>query len=236
MDEGETLMQQLDPKDESKLFLWRDFVSHHRIKDDCVPLFQLEGRRVETTPFGRDNRPVLKRSGPMEDLMRKLGRDLIEEHRQSNIQHDGILYMMLTQRSTGVIPLYIGKAELFGKGDRNLSVNISDLDRGKGKFGRWGYNYAYHLGDLSAVTCPGHSTSKKTKKYESWRNKLFSVDGQCVTSKIDILFWATNWGEGSQSIWRQYGHTKLAFEEYLLIGVASDVFPDDLLNHEGRNR
>ena len=27
---------------------------------------------------------------------------------------------------------------------------------------------------------------------------------------------------------------RLAFEEYLLIGVASDLFPNDLLNREGR--
>ena len=29
------------------------------------------------------------------------------------------------------------------------------------------------------------------------------------------------------SIWRDYGNTKLEFEEYLVIGVASDVFPID---------
>jgi len=31
------------------------------------------------------------------------------------------------------------------------------------------------------------------------------------------------------------GHTPLAFAEYLLIGVASSLFPDDLLNEEGVN-
>ena len=39
----------------------------------------------------------------------------------------------------------------------------------------------------------------------------------------DILFWATLWGPDSLSIWHDYGATRLAFEEYLLIGVASDV-------------
>ena len=28
----------------------------------------------------------------------------------------------------------------------------------------------------------------------------------------------------------------LAFEEYFLVGVARDLFPNDLLNREGRNR
>ena len=29
---------------------------------------------------------------------------------------------------------------------------------------------------------------------------------------------------------------RLAFEEYVLLGVARDLFPNDLLNREGRNK
>ena len=50
------------------------------------------------------------------------------------------------------------------------------------------------------------------------------------------MFWGCLWGPDRMSIWPDYGSTKLAFEEYLLIGVASDVFPNSLLNREGRNR
>ena len=50
------------------------------------------------------------------------------------------------------------------------------------------------------------------------------------------MFWGTLWGPECQSIWNGYGSTKLAFEEYLVIRVASDLFPDALLNREGRTR
>ncbi len=103
---------------------------------------------------------------------------------------------------------------------------VSDLTTGYGKFGRWGYNYAYHLGDLSAVTFPGHRPEKQTIKYKSWRSGLFDVDGDTVSLKAETLFWACLWGPERQSVWAEYGSTKLAFEEYLLIGVASDVFPE----------
>ena len=38
------------------------------------------------------------------------------------------------------------------------------------------------------------------------------------------------------NIWREFGACPLAFAEYLLIGVAGLLFPDDLLNDEGVNR
>ncbi len=115
-------------------------------------------------------------------------------------------------------------------------IPFSDLVAGNGKFGRWGYNYAYHLGDLSAVTLPGHPESKRTKKYADWRDALFNIRDDSIQMKGDIRFWACSWNPDRQSIWNEHGSTRLAFEEYLLIGVASDLFPDALLNREGRNR
>lgn len=48
--------------------------------------------------------------------------------------------MMLSHESNSVVPLDIGKAEIYGKGDKNLFVNISDLISGDRKCGRWCYN------------------------------------------------------------------------------------------------
>jgi len=73
--------------------------------------------------------------------MRRLGGKLIDEFRSGQVIHDGILYLMFRREVGGVIPLYFGKAEIYGKGDANLSANVSDLATGHGKFGRWGYNY-----------------------------------------------------------------------------------------------
>jgi len=216
-----------------------EFVNSHGIKEAMVPLFETDEQGcVATLKYGKDERLVLKRSAPMEKLMRSFGQTLTEEHRSGNVGHSGILYMMLRVEGGIPVPLYIGKAETLGRNGGNLSANIADLLGGHGKFGRWGYGYAYHLGDLSAVTLTGHSAEKANKKYEDWRTTLFEGEGivQAPQFKADVQFWATLWGPEKASIWKDYGATRLAFEEYLLIGVASDAFRDDLLNREGRNR
>jgi len=53
---------------------------------------------------------------------------------------------------------------------------------------------------------------------------------------FDVRFWCTPWGPASPGIWPEFGSCLLAFIEYQLIGVASLLFPDDLLNEEGVNR
>ncbi len=133
--------------------------------------------------------------------MRGLGNQLIAEHDSTCVSHDGILYMMFRPDDTSIVPLYIGKTEVYGRGDKNLSANVRDLKSGDANFGRWGYNYAYHLGDLSAATLPGHPESKRTPKYVFWRNRLFESQEGLVKPKFPILFWATLWGPDSCSIW-----------------------------------
>lgn len=216
--------------------LWQSFTDAHSIVASSVPLFATSDSGVEVINYGANKRPMLKRSSDMDDLLRRLGQQAVSQFNTQDPNCDGILYMMFRTESKNVIPLYIGKAELYGKSERNLSVNISDLLSGVAMFGRWGYNYAYHIGDLSAATLPGHPEKKRTPKYTKWSRMLFEVSDQVVKPKFDIRFWATLWTKDCRSIWHEFGSTKLTFEEYLLIGIASDLFPMDLLNNEGRNR
>lgn len=231
-----TMLTQAPLSLESKLKLWDEFSATHQIASESVPLFDIKDDHISTFAYGSDGRLMLKRSDAMEARMRLLGRQLIQEHRENKVEHDGILYVMLKLESGRPVPLYIGKAELYGKGDKNLSSNISDLNSGKTMFGRWGYGYAYHFGDLSAATLPGHSADKVTNKYLDWSRTLFIVNDEQVKPRFETRFWATNWGPDKKSIWANYGSTRLAFEEFLLIGVAADAFPNVLLNREGRNR
>jgi hypothetical protein len=104
------------------------------------------------------------------------------------------------------------------------------------KFARWGYNYAYHLGDLSAALLPGHRVLG-TPKYARWSKALF----ECSPTpnprlRFDVRFWCTAWGPEAVGIWPEFYPCPLAFAEYLLIGVAGVLFPNDLLNEEGVNR
>ena len=89
-------------------------------------------------------------------------RDKVEEDYDGGTnKYDGILYMIFTEHnvhrnrdaiSSRVKPLYIGKAEKFGRGTvdkfgrkrNNLSYNI----KSNSAFVRWGYGYEYHMGDL----------------------------------------------------------------------------------------
>ena len=69
------------------------------------------------------------------------------------------------------------------------------------------------------------------------RNKIFTdfpTDNPKL--KMPIKFWCKAWKSDDISIWEEFGHANLTFLEYLLIGVASSLFPNDLLNKEGMNR
>ncbi len=208
------------------------------VLDKQVPLFctRRDGS-IELLPYGTNGRLVLKRSDGMESLMRGLGKQLIRQYDAGQVRNDGILYMMHWCIDDEIIPLYIGKAETFGRKEGSLSENIKDLDKGNGKFGRWGYGYAYHLGDLSAATLSGHEGSKVTLKYERWRDRLFDpVEKNVVRPRDPVYFFATLWGDKQKSVWSQVSPTTLAFEEYLLIGLASREYGKYLLNQEGRYR
>ena len=136
-----------------------------------------------------------------------------------------------------LIPLYIGKAETIGRGDANLSANLRNLRTSKDKFARWGDNYAYHIGDLSAAVLTCHPAEKRSPKYSEWALKIFkSAPTERPQLAFDVYFWAKAWKSSDVGIWPNLSPTRLAFLEYLLIGVASTVFSGALLNYEGRNR
>jgi hypothetical protein len=198
-----------------------------------VPLFAEDAGTVVTSAYGHDHRILLRRSASMEALVIREVSNVIAPASAS----DGILYMMLWRDDGRVLPLYIGKAGRYGRGAGNVSANLLNIDRNFGKFARWGSNYAYHIGDLSAAVCHGHASTKIVPKYRRWAERLFvEVPSECPRLRRPVLFWGAAWSPASRSIWTGFGSTSLAFEEYLLIGVASLLFPETLLNTEGVNR
>src|SRR5262249_54073052 len=119
---------------------------------------------------------------------------------------EGLLYMMHRLHADGtVIPCYIGKAGRHGRSGANISANWINVDCDEAKFARWGYNYAYHLGDLSAAVLPGHAASKVRPKYMKWAKYLFwDVPSQSPRPRHDMRFWCTIWGSGSESVWPEF--------------------------------
>ena len=220
--------------------IWIDFCIAHRIAIDGVPLFASDKHGfVETKEIGLTNkRKILVRHQDMERLILRETGILNDDWDKRTHQYDGLIYIMHRQGDDGsVLPLYIGKAETFGRGDGNLSANLRDLHKRKDKFARWGDNYAYHIGDLSAAALENQRLDKINPQYKEWGSKLFkSAPSRRPQLAFDLYFWAKAWKNTDVGIWAELSPTRLAFLEYLLIGVASTAFIGSLLNYEGRNR
>ena len=216
-----------------KQLIWNKFCDSYDILGGCVPLFALNDQgTVDKKAIGADGRPVLKRSEECDAKILDVTDTLIEDWSCGKHSFDGMLYMIGWKRPNSFLPLYVGKAETFGKGDRNLSANLKNLHSDRTKFARWGDGYSYHIGDLSACVLPGHADSKKTLKYQSWADCLFR---EGATLKEPVFFWATAWKPTQTGIWEEFGATTLAFLEYMLIGVSGQISPQ-LLNREGQSR
>jgi hypothetical protein len=229
--------QSADPDRARKLALWDDFCVSHQIAARSVPLFAADASGfVVVKPFGVDRRLLLQRSAAMEEVLAAAAETVIQDYDSRRAEFEGILYLMHLLEGDQVLPLYIGRAGKIGV-NGGLSANLQRIRANLGKFARWGSNYAYHIGDLSAVVCPGHSPAKQSPKYARWAQRLFhAVPSENPQLRREVRFSALPWRAEGPSIWRDYGRSSLAFQEYLLIGVASDLFPEHLLNDEGVNR
>ncbi len=219
----------------AKRALWDAFCLAHDIAQASVPLLDTDAEgQVEVVGYGRDQRSMLRRSPAMESSLAGTVEQVLGAPAGSA---QGVLYIMLRLDETGrVVPLYIGRAGRYGR-TGEISANLASIRANSGKFARWGYNYAYHLGDLSAAVLPGHLPSAVSPKYRRWARCLFeAAPSPAPRLRVPVRFWCTAWGPHSPGIWPEFGSCTLAFMEYLLIGVAALLFPADLLNEEGVSR
>ena len=215
--------------------VWMKFCQRYSVVEHCVPLFEADAEGVVAhRMLGRDaSRPVLKRSTPMESMVLVEAEKLTKDWESGLHRYDGLIYCMGCKHDGLLVPLYIGKTETLGKGAGNLSANIKNLPSDRSKFARWGDNYAYHIGDLSACVLPGHAPERRSIKYNAWTQRLFE-NAPSMSPKLrePVYFWAMAWDQSQTGVWEELGPTPLAFLEYLLIGVAGRV-SEGLLNREG---
>ena len=227
-----------------QLNLWKEFCNQHFPNKFAIPLFNTSGKVVNTKNYGQNNRIILKRSNQMEALVIEEVSKVLTDFKQGTNVYEGLIYMMYwLDDEQQIIPLYIGKSEKYGKQGNNLSKNIQNISSNKHFFCRWGDNYRYHIGDLSAVVCPGHPPLNKLRKsdrlckYEKWADCLFeSYPTPYPTLQRATYFWIQAWENGSVGIWKEVGSTPLTALEYQLIFVASNLPDHSLLNQEGVNR
>ena len=221
--------------------VWDRFSVDFQIAETCVPLFE-EDRdgNVMTKMIGvTRRRPVLQRSQAMESMVIEVVQQLIDDYSTNPLgerEFDGMLYMMGWKEDERFLPLYVGKTETLGrKDDGGLSENIRGIPTSRSRliFARWGDNYQYHIGDLSACMLEGHAEDKKQRKYKRWAETLFEDKGKSLKLKRPTYFWATAWRPMETILWEELGPTTLAVSEYLLIGVAGKISPQHLLNRDG---
>lgn len=175
---------------ETKQALWNEFCRAHHIADAGVPLFSVTpDGMVEVFAHGRDRRLMLRRSAAMEDLLIGTVEQVLAAEAAAV---EGVLYLMLRLNAAGrIVPLYIGKAGRYGR-TGGVSANLANI-RGNGTmFSRWGYNYAYHMGDLSAAALPGHAPIKVVSKYKRWAARLLEeAPSAAPRLRAPVRFWCT---------------------------------------------
>lgn len=143
---------------------------------------------VEIFRYGRDGRPMLRRSAAMEAILMETVEAILAAAPSGA---EGLTYMMHRLDERGrVVPLYVGKAGRHGRSGAAVSANIAAIRANTSRFARWGYNYAYHMGDLSAAALPGHAASKVQPKYARWARRLFR-DASTATPRpiMEARFW-----------------------------------------------
>lgn len=144
---------------------------------------------------------------------------------------------MYTLDGDTLIPRYIGKAAKYGNDGESLSNNLKNVRTNRTKFARWGNGYAYHIGDLSNAVLNHHDieayhTDRSAPgKYQQWAEELF-INGSRKLRE-PVYFWARPWRIDDTGPFYDF-ETKLEALEYYLIALAGSLYPEILLNTEGR--
>jgi len=209
--------------------IWQEWTDHYVDTENPIPLFETdENLTVEYNNYGKDDRRILKRSEEMESLVREDGRKVINDWSTSDDTYDGLIYLMYWLEDGNIIPLYVGKAGKYGRDGEGLSANLRGL-RGSstGKFARWGDGHYYHIGNLSAILFD-HDKNQK-QKYEKWADQLFDEGRQL---QQQTYFWTKAWQQEDTGLYHEF-EVPLEQLEYQIIGLVSDLYPEQLLNDEG---
>jgi hypothetical protein len=205
---------------------------NHSEEADPIPLFDTDDRGVVRL----NHHDVLRRSDAIDERIRREGKRCVHSAEVNQDGPDGLLYVMYQLAdgsgshgeidATDIIPRYIGKAEAYGK-KNELSANFEEIAKDRDatrSFARWGDGNYWHVGELSN-TVDG-TGSKKT----AWAAELFEQGTRRL--KRPLYLWIRAWEPYRYP--GPYGYPSyLAEVEPLLIGLAYDAYPAQLLNHEG---
>ena len=151
---------------------------------------------------------------------------IIKQVKAGTTQDKGVVYMMYYINDDNVrVPLYIGKSEF--RGSKNiLSANAKSTSP-TGPLLRWGARLSYHMGDLFEA----YKGRKSTLKYKDWNKTLFLENGEF---KRDVYL--TMFSLDKLKLPIIEFSTSVTQTESVLIAWAGEIFPNDLLNRDGKSR
>ena len=219
-----------------------------------IPLFATSGDGLDVTIGSIQNKRSalrrLLRSPEMETFYQGVMNSLIDPANEPGMPgaRDGILYMLYTYAIADgtFIPLYIGKAERNGK-SRKISMNLTSNDA----YGRWGYLYSRHMGDLSNAyfRLSGQEISDAPRaivdshQKESWVPILFgNPPSNPPRLQFPVYFHAFTWGPEEDSLLcigapgSEQRKVNLSTDqlERLLVGAGSNFYAENLNKNWGK--
>ena len=134
-----------------------------------------------------------------------------------------------------IIPIYIGKTEMIGtKGGYSDNLKNVHKKQNLGKFARWGYDKARHMGALSLrfYSLP----NERVKDYEEWISLMFMSENRSnkyPKLAVPVYFQIKPWFPYNIKIDKSHGYFTPEAET-LLIALARSLFPDVLTNKRER--
>lgn len=225
-----------EPSANSKIGLWHEWVENTILQDfnssaeaDPIELFETNENLVVETKTSSDT-TILRRSEGIDRRIRQEGKKCVDEDGVKK-GASGLIYVLYQLTSDAeepspedIIPRYIGKAEAYGK-KNELSANFEEIAKDYSStrsFARWGDGNAWHIGELSRTVY-----GKDSKKL-SWASELFEQGTTRLTNQTYL--WIKAWDPKTNP--GPYGYPAyLAEIEPLLVGLAYEAYPEQLLNH-----
>jgi len=205
-------------KHDSSLDYWRSWVRLHVPSNPGARLNLFVAGTNLIAGWGNNRRLV--RHPDMENFYRSVITQVCD-----GAQYCGVIYLMYWVDDAGQeIPLYVGKAERYGR-NNEISKNLTN----KVFFGRWGYPKFYHLGDLSGSLELLIQTGQSGGKHADWVLKLFD-NPAARHLRREVYFWAEPWTHHNKCPCGL--EVNVAALESCLIRHARCFFPRDNLNKD----
>ena len=180
---------------------------------------------TETTFAGKHT--VLTRTEAIDRILKEETAKVRDDYKSGSHAYEGFLYILHVLEAGERVPVCIGISEKIGK-----KGGLSTLFNSKSKIPRWDYYPQYHIGDLSSVVLPDHTSPVKSKK--TWADCLFQdYPSDHPKLKQECYLWVKAWRSDGVSIWKDLGHSDLNLEEAMLIAVCDRLYPSRLLNKSG---